>query len=853
MSNELVIKVSGDIKDFTSKLEAIQKKTQDLTSGLETMGIRAGAAFAGLSAVIGLTIGEYAKQEQAELRTAAVIKSTGEAAGVSAQAVFNLATSFQQTTTYADETVIAAENMLLTFKNIGANVFPQATAAVLDMATAMGQDLTSTAIQVGKALQDPILGITALRRVGVQFNEAQKDNIKAFVETNNLAGAQNVILKELQSEFGGAAEAAAKGTGQFLQLKNQLGEVAEVIGKELFQSLSGVVGQLKEFFQRIAEDKELLKSIASFIKYATIITGVTSAMAIAVTGAVGLSNVIGFLTAEFAAGAIAGATFWEIALGPIGLLVLGFTAVATAAGLFFKAMEKPESSKSLKEINSQLEDVNKELKETLKSQSLNSETRIVFLNREIAKLEELRRAKIKAGEIDESKGTGLGVLLDKKGKGGPLTAAGLGEEINIPLLSEQATKNQVAQEENQASAIQAKRKELAEKNEKERLKENEQLTKKLIDAGKTELVANEDLYERRRKAAHGNAKLLLLIEDDYIQKRTDIQQKDHKRQRLLDEEELKWKLEQKEKLLGTIGGVASSVAGGASGAKSLLVEGSAAGIGAITGSPALGQSLKPLIEALFGGGDFVRGLVKSFSQAIPDLIASFIDGIPALIEEWGNQGPVIIERLFKKLPEIITKLFKEIPNLIKSQLATFGPELIKQIPDIIFGFIKEIPNMVGSFIEALISGAGAFVEALIDSINPFSGSNSGDSNGGEGSGVGGFFGKIGGGISDAVSSVGDFFGFAEGGQPMLKVPSGFANDKFPAALSSGEFVVNNELTGKMEKFFNDNQNNQVSNSLLNEILKTLKTPMNVSSSVNLNTRTFADIILELNRTNQRTA
>ena len=45
-----------------------------------------------------------------------------------------------------------------------------------------------SAIQVGKALNDPIKGVTALHRVGVQFTERRRDQIEALVESGDIAG-----------------------------------------------------------------------------------------------------------------------------------------------------------------------------------------------------------------------------------------------------------------------------------------------------------------------------------------------------------------------------------------------------------------------------------------------------------------------------------------------------------------------------------------------------------------------------------------------------------------------------------------------------------------------------------------
>jgi hypothetical protein len=165
---------------------------------------------------------------QAQLQI--VLQSTGNVAGVTADQVNALAESFARTTKFGDDTVVGAENLLLTFTKIGKDVFPVATQTVLDMSQALGEDTKSAAIQLGKALQDPINGITALRRVGVNFSDDQKKVIEQMVKTGDLAGAQAAILKELQTEFGGSAEAAGTTfAGQLAILNNEMDMVKESI------------------------------------------------------------------------------------------------------------------------------------------------------------------------------------------------------------------------------------------------------------------------------------------------------------------------------------------------------------------------------------------------------------------------------------------------------------------------------------------------------------------------------------------------------------------------------------------------------------------------------------------------
>lgn len=187
------------------------------------------------------------EESQAVLaQTEAVIKSTGHAAGLTADQIHELAVGFQQTTTYSDEAVQGAENLLLTFTKISGDTLPAATQAVLDTSTALGKDLTGTAIQVGKALQNPTIGLTALRRSGVTFTLEQVEVIKALDATGHSAEAQALIIKELNREFGGSAAAATKTfAGQMAQLGNDFNDVQEKIGGLIAQLLEALLPAIK--------------------------------------------------------------------------------------------------------------------------------------------------------------------------------------------------------------------------------------------------------------------------------------------------------------------------------------------------------------------------------------------------------------------------------------------------------------------------------------------------------------------------------------------------------------------------------------------------------------------------------
>lgn len=240
---------SGVLRGFSNNVSNVN---DGITKAAKAVGIGLLAA-GGAAVAFGVSsVKAFSESENVMAQTNAVLKSTGSIAGVTAEQTSSLANSLQKVTRFSDETIQSGENLLLTFTNIGKDIFPDATKVMLDMSQALGQDVKSSAIQVGKALQDPILGVTALRRVGVNFNDTQRDIIKNLVETGRSAEAQQMILKELKQEFGGSAEAAGKTfAGSLERLKNQLDDVKESLGKTLVNALTPFVSKAAELISAI--------------------------------------------------------------------------------------------------------------------------------------------------------------------------------------------------------------------------------------------------------------------------------------------------------------------------------------------------------------------------------------------------------------------------------------------------------------------------------------------------------------------------------------------------------------------------------------------------------------------------
>jgi hypothetical protein len=182
---------------------------------------------------------------QVQGRTAAVIRSTGGAAGQSTGDIRKLAEEMENLSTNDDKAVQGAENMLLTFTGIGPKAFRPATQAVIDLNAAMGggdEGLQHTAIQVGKALNDPIKGVGALSRVGVSFTAQQKAQIKTLVDHNKTLDAQKIILAELNKEFGGQGKVF--GTGPAAEAR-RLADAEEDLSRSFAEKLAPAVSNVR--------------------------------------------------------------------------------------------------------------------------------------------------------------------------------------------------------------------------------------------------------------------------------------------------------------------------------------------------------------------------------------------------------------------------------------------------------------------------------------------------------------------------------------------------------------------------------------------------------------------------------
>lgn len=236
----------ADTKELDKALQGVAKRLRSTADDLNGLGQ---SLSLGLTAPI-VAFGALATKNAVDSAKAiaqveAAVKSTGGAAGKSVADLEAMAEGLQRISLYDDDQILKEVTAnLLTFTNVTGAQFDKAQVAILNLSTRLGTDLTSASVQVGKALNDPIKGVTALGRAGVQFTAQQKEQIAALTESGDVAGAQAIILGELETQFGGAAQAAAN-TDPYTQLSNEVGNLSEDFGKIINEALLPLIGYVR--------------------------------------------------------------------------------------------------------------------------------------------------------------------------------------------------------------------------------------------------------------------------------------------------------------------------------------------------------------------------------------------------------------------------------------------------------------------------------------------------------------------------------------------------------------------------------------------------------------------------------
>lgn len=258
------------IKDFKKLEGAGQKTTFAVLNGNRAMSVF-GAKVAKVGGIVGAAAGVIGgkfvaaayESQKVMKQTEAVIAATGGAAGVTAKQVSDLSEQLSNQTGIDDELIQSSMNLLLTFKNVrnevgaGNDIFNRTAQAALDMGNIFGST-DNAAKMLGKALSNPVKGVTQLGRAGITFTDQQKEQIKTLVASGKVLDAQKIILGEIEGRYAGAAAAGATG---FDRLKVAFGNAAEDLGAILIPAvenfsnylIENVLPNVKQFSDIVSE------------------------------------------------------------------------------------------------------------------------------------------------------------------------------------------------------------------------------------------------------------------------------------------------------------------------------------------------------------------------------------------------------------------------------------------------------------------------------------------------------------------------------------------------------------------------------------------------------------------------
>jgi phage-related protein len=317
----LNLKLLANISDFVKGMDAATRKSQDFAKKVDRAGKAAGRAFVGIAGGAILAAKGLEEAEIASAKLNNVLTSMGFADSV--KRVDAYAESLQNLTAVDADVIKATQTKLATFKNLTATVdtvggaFDRATVAALDLAAAGFGSAETNAVQLGKALEDPIKGITALTRSGVTFTAQEKEKIKVLVESGEILEAQNMVLGAIEKQVGGTAAASAS---SFDKIKLSLDGVADAIGTGILPLIEQLTPKLQAFSAWASKNSGLLSKVV-------LVVG-------ALTGALyTLSLVIKAVT-------IVQTVFNAVMLlNPIGLVVLAVAALAAGFVLAYKKIE----------------------------------------------------------------------------------------------------------------------------------------------------------------------------------------------------------------------------------------------------------------------------------------------------------------------------------------------------------------------------------------------------------------------------------------------------------------------------------------------------------------------------------
>ena len=316
------------IKKAVAEFKQLETAGEKAQFAIKKAAIPAGIAVAALGGILAKAAKGAEEARQANQRLSNVLESMGFDEATDRVSAY--AESLERTIAVDADVIKATQTKLATFANLTKTVneaggaFDRATVAALDLAAAGFGTAETNAIQLGKALEDPIKGIAALAKSGVTFTEQEKEKIRTLVESNEVLEAQNLILSAIEKQVGGTAKASAS---SFDKIKFSLAGISDTLGEMVLPLVDKFAVAMQGVAVFVSENEKLVGGLViAFGGLAVAVLAVNAAMKvynamlIIVKGAQILLNL-------------------AMAANPIGLIVVGIAALIAALAVAYKKFE----------------------------------------------------------------------------------------------------------------------------------------------------------------------------------------------------------------------------------------------------------------------------------------------------------------------------------------------------------------------------------------------------------------------------------------------------------------------------------------------------------------------------------
>lgn len=364
------------------------EQAADDTAALQAALVKVTAAAAGVLALAGAlkTVAlESMEADTRQRKLEGVVRATGGAAGFTAEQIHDMASELALATLGSIQGFEDAAAALLTFKSVTGQAFERALELSQDLASVMGGDTKSAALQLGKALEDPAHGLTALTRSGVSFTETEQELIKSLAEAGETAKAHGLILDKVAEQVGGVAREMAGGLAGALDTLGQRFEELKVkSGDALQPALISITNQLSGALEFLAENLDTVATLAKTV-------GTVAVVALAGKAATAARAYAGALTtATVATTALTAATHGLAAAGRTafasGALLATAWPVAVFAGVAYAVAELSGGLDELREDSERLKAAQDSLAETedklaARYRKLSTETGVAIKNK----------------------------------------------------------------------------------------------------------------------------------------------------------------------------------------------------------------------------------------------------------------------------------------------------------------------------------------------------------------------------------------------------------------------------------------------------------------------------------------